>query len=71
MNQHLSLHGQAQDTPEPHISSELSSIDPHKQHDPEDEAVWENKRVMLMEWTERERKKADEKDAKDACGGSS
>ncbi len=63
--------GKRRDALESHISSELSSIEAHKQHDPEDEAIWENKRVMFMEWAERERKKADEEDAKEAGAGSS
>ena len=61
--------GRHRDAPESHISSELSRIEAHKQHDPEDEAVWENERVMFMEWAERERRKADDKDAEEASGG--
>ena len=57
--------GKRRDALEAHIYSELSRIDAHKQHDPEDEAVWENKRVMFMKWAESERIKADKEDAKD------
>ncbi|MDE0090968.1 MAG: hypothetical protein OXP12_06395 [Thaumarchaeota archaeon] len=63
----MGRHGDARES---HISSELSRMEAHRQHDPADEAVWENERVMFMEWAEGERKKADEEDAKEAGGGS-
>ncbi|MDE0266333.1 MAG: hypothetical protein OXI27_08725 [Thaumarchaeota archaeon] len=41
--------GRHRDALESHIDSELSRIEAHKQLDPEDEAVWENERVRLMD----------------------
>ena len=58
--------GRHRDALESHISSELSRIEAHKQHDPEDEAFWENERVKFMEWAERERVEADRKDAEES-----
>ena len=55
---------------EAHISSEPSGMEAHKQHDPEDEAVWENERARFMARAGTERKKADEEDAMEANGGS-
>ena len=54
--------GEKRDALEAHIYSNLSNIDAHIQIEPSDDAIWENKRVLFMEWAEKERVKADEED---------
>ena len=54
--------GEKRDALEAHIYSNLSNIDAHRQIEPSDDVIWENKRILFMEWAEKERVKADEED---------
>lgn len=54
--------GEKLDALEAYIYSNLSNIDAHRQIEPSDDVIWENKRILFMEWAEKERVKADEED---------
>ena len=58
--------GKKRDALEAHIKSELSRIEAHKQHDPDDDAVWENEREKLLEWVKGERKRVDKEDEEES-----